>query len=143
MMCTATGSDRRTGVELLFHFAIDQDGSVPEARDQIKRSVNLLRSSLKAMQECKETNHTLKAVIRAAARALMLLYPHVQTEGPLLLVARTKGSRSRRQPQVSRRKKNRLPTFEVQLGEHSETILDELGYDADAIAKLRDDGVLP
>ena len=29
------------------------------------------------------------------------------------------------------------------LGEHSEAILEELGYDRDAVAKLREDGVLP
>jgi len=31
-LCTASGSDRTTGVELLYHFAIDRDGSVVNVR---------------------------------------------------------------------------------------------------------------
>jgi NADH:ubiquinone oxidoreductase subunit C len=36
-LCTATGSDRRTGVELLFHFAIDRDGSVVNIRTTLAK----------------------------------------------------------------------------------------------------------
>jgi NADH:ubiquinone oxidoreductase subunit C len=36
-LCTATGSDRSTGVELLFHFAIDRDGSVVNVRTTLRK----------------------------------------------------------------------------------------------------------
>jgi len=36
-LCTASGSDRTTGVELLYHFAIDRDGTVVSVRTTLPK----------------------------------------------------------------------------------------------------------
>jgi NADH-quinone oxidoreductase subunit C len=36
-LCTASGSDRPTGVELLYHFSIDRDGSVVNIRTTLPK----------------------------------------------------------------------------------------------------------
>lgn len=36
-LCTASGSDRTTGVELLYHFAIDRDGTVVSVRTTLAK----------------------------------------------------------------------------------------------------------
>ena len=36
-LCTASGSDRTTGVELLYHFAIDRDGTVVSIRTTLPK----------------------------------------------------------------------------------------------------------
>lgn len=36
-LCTATGSDRPTGIELLYHFAIDRDGTIVNIRTTLSK----------------------------------------------------------------------------------------------------------
>jgi len=43
-LCTASGSDRTTGVELLYHFAIDRDGTVVNIRTTLPKPLPKIES---------------------------------------------------------------------------------------------------
>ena len=46
-LCTASGSDRTTGIELLYHFAIDRDSSVVNIRTTLEKPFPRIESLTK------------------------------------------------------------------------------------------------
>jgi uncharacterized protein (TIGR02266 family) len=96
-------------------------GSPSSLMGQVANALRHLRASLKTMQEM-NADEVLAPTIRASARALALLYPLTQTEGPLLFVPRKSPGRTRRKLPVAGLRGNRRPlAFEVELGDGTDT----------------------
>jgi uncharacterized protein (TIGR02266 family) len=99
-----------------------RDATYGSLKGHVANSLAHLRSSLKMMQDLKAENEFLKPTVRATARALSLLYPLTQTDGPLLLVRRKKRKTSRRKPPVfASRNRRKLLHYEVRIGDETET----------------------
>ena len=90
-------------------------------RGHVANALRYVRIALMAGQDMNDESD-FSSVIRASARALSLIFPLTQTEGPLLLVPRKKPGRTRRKlPVISGRRTRHPPVFEVVLGTDAET----------------------
>jgi uncharacterized protein (TIGR02266 family) len=80
-------------------------------------ALSRLRTALKALQEMDCADERVRLTSRAVARAVSLIYPFTQTEGPLFLVPRKSPQSRRKQKASSRRRSRPRPWFDVEIGE--------------------------
>lgn len=90
-------------------------GSTVSVKGYAANALARLRSSLQLLQEMDYVDEKIRLTMRATARAISLIYPLTQSEGPLHLVPRKSASR-RRRTVTSRRLSRPHPVFNVTVG---------------------------
>jgi hypothetical protein len=89
-------------------------------RGNVANAMGYLRASLEKMQEM-NADELVAPSIKASARALALLFPFTQKQGPLLVVQRKNPARTRRKLPVAGHGSRRRIDFEVALGDGTDT----------------------